>query len=162
VLNWAHLHLLVNDVPILADVFAALFFGLAFMREVERRTWVRAGWILLAIGSFGALSAFFTGEPALRVIDGEPHTSGRALSQHHVRALVAIGAASVAAIVGVVAMVLARRSGGIPSQRLLVILFVVTLGSAATLGWTGLAGGRIGHPELQLPGDRDAGPARPH
>jgi hypothetical protein len=117
---------------------------------------------LLAIGSFGALAAFFTGEPALHVIDGEPHTSGRALSQHHVRALFAIGTATVAAVTGVVAIVLARKAGGVPSQGLLAMLFVVTLGSAATLGWTGLAGGRIGHPELQLPGDRDAGPAHPH
>jgi hypothetical protein len=41
-INWAHIHLLVNDVPILGSLFAALFFIVA-LRAPQRDTWARAG-----------------------------------------------------------------------------------------------------------------------
>ena len=33
-MNWAHIHLLVNDVPMLASLFAALFFLIALRVEI--------------------------------------------------------------------------------------------------------------------------------
>ena len=41
-MNRAHIHLLVNDAPILASLFAALFFLIA-LRVESRDTWARAG-----------------------------------------------------------------------------------------------------------------------
>jgi len=160
-MNWAHVHLLVNDVPILSSLFAALFFVVA-LRAPNRDTWARAGMIMLDIASLGGLTAFLTGEPALGVIGGQPHTSGHALSEHHVRGVVAISAVGVAATAGVVALFMARKSSGSYSTRLVTVLLVLLIGASAALGWTGLAGGRISHPELQLPGDLDEGPAHPH
>jgi len=160
-MNWAHIHLLVNHVPILASLFAALFFLIA-LRVESRDTWARAGLMLLAIASLGAIAAFMTGDPASEVIEGQPHTSNRALSDHHVRATIALGAAGLAALAAIGALVITRKNGGSYSRRLVTILFALTALSAACLGWTGLAGGRISHPELQLPGDREAGPAHHH
>lgn len=160
-MNWAHVHLLVNDVPILSSLFAALFFIIA-LRGRNRDTWARAGMIMLGITSLSGLAAYLTGDPALDVIEGQLHTSGHALSEHHVRAAVAISGVAVAAIAGVAALFIARKTGGSYSSRLVTILLLATISAAAALAWTGLAGGRISHPELQLPGDRDKGPAHPH
>ena len=52
--------------------------------------------------------------------------------------------------------------GGAFSRPLLIAVLVTSAVSAGALGWTGLAGGRINHPEVQAPGDREHGPARPH
>jgi uncharacterized membrane protein len=160
-MNGAHLHLLVNDVPILASLFAALFFAIALWMD-PRDTWVRAGLILLGIASIGGLIAFLSGDPALAVIEGQQHSSGRALSEHHVRATVAICVLGAAALAGVIAFVTSRTPGASHSPGLITILFVATLASALAMGWTGLAGGRINHPELQQPGDREGGPAHHH
>jgi uncharacterized membrane protein len=160
-MNWAHIHLLVNDVPILASVFAALFFLLA-LRAESRDTWARAGMLLLGIASISAFAAFMTGSPASEVIEGQAHTSNRALSEHHVRATIALAAAGLSAVAAIAALVITRRTSGSYSRRLVTVLFALTTLSAACLGWTGLAGGRISHPELQLPGDREGGPAHHH
>ena len=64
--------------------------------------------------------------------------------------------------VPILASLLTRRRGGSYSRGLLAVLLAVMIVSASVLCWTGLAGGRISHPELQLPGDRDTGPAHPH
>ena len=159
-MNWAHVHLVVNEVPVLTSVFAALFFLVA-LRANSRDIWTHAGMIMLGIASLAGLAAFLTGDPALHVVDGQLHTSGRALSEHHVRAVAAISVAGATAVGGIAALI-RRRMTGVYSHGFVWILFFATLASAATLSWTGLAGGRISHPELQLPGDRDEGPAHHH
>jgi uncharacterized membrane protein len=132
-MNWAHIHLLVNDVPILASLFAALFFFLALTAR-NKDTWARAGMTMLGIASLGGLIAFLTGDPALEVVSGQPHTSGRALSEHHVRGVVAISLAGVAALAGIAALFLTRKSGGSYSRRLVMVLLVATLASAVAMG----------------------------
>jgi uncharacterized membrane protein len=160
-MNWAHVHLLINNVPILGSFFAALFFAVAATRN-SRDAWAGAGMVMLGIASLGALLAFLTGEPAAEVIKGQANTSGSALSEHHVRGVVAISTAGIAALIGVVALIRVRKRGGSYSRHLVTVLLVATLASAAAFSWTGLAGGRVSHPELQRPGDRDAGPAHSH
>lgn len=126
------------------------------------KTWVRAAMVTIAV-SFAALAiAFFSGSPALDVINGQPRTSGRALSEHHVRAIYGSVAGLVTALLAAVAAIVARRRRGAFSGSLLIALLVTSVAAAGTLAWTGLAGGRINHREVQKPGDREHGPARPH
>jgi hypothetical protein len=159
--NWAHVHLIVNEVPILGSLFAALLFIVALSTR-DRDGWARAGILTLAVSVLGLLLAFFSGDPAVHVIEGLPQTSARALSEHHVRGVVATIAAGLAAVAGVVSAAGAHNAGGSFSRRSLVMVLVATVAMAAILGWTGLAGGRINHRELQLPADRESGPAHPH
>jgi len=158
---WAHFHLTVNDVPILGLLFATLFFMLSVMTK-RSDAWARAGILTLAISFLGVLAAFFSGDPALHVIEKQPHTSQRALSQHHVRGLIASILSLLTVIIAAIAILKARKAGGIYSKRFLVVLLISAVLSAAAMAWTGLAGGRINHPELQDPADRESGPARPH
>ena len=83
----AHFHLVVNDIPILRFFFASVFL-LASIITKEGNAWARA-LLTLSISFVGMILAFFSGDPALKVIDGQPQTSARALTQHHVRGLVA-------------------------------------------------------------------------
>jgi hypothetical protein len=45
-MNWAHVDLLVNDVPILASLFAALFFLLALDERRRSRAWAGASTLI--------------------------------------------------------------------------------------------------------------------
>jgi hypothetical protein len=159
-MNGAHIHLLVNEVPILAFAFATLFFLMA-LKDSGRVAWTLPGMVMLGIASLGAFVAYMTGDPAVDTIKGIPHTSNHALSEHHVRATIAVTIAGMSAVIGIVAMYLFTKSGTY-SRRVVLVLVIASLASTATLGWTGLAGGRIGHTELQLPGDKAGGPVHEH
>lgn len=158
---WAHFHLTVNEVPIIDFLLAIVFLALSLITQ-KRDGWARAGMLTLGISVAGVLLAFFSGDPAVDVINGEPRTSDRALNQHHVRALYATGLAVVTAILAVIAVLKAKKAGGSYSDRLLKIVLVAAIISAGAFTWTGLAGGRINHPELQKPADRESGPAHEH
>ena len=160
-MNWAHVHLLVNHVPILGYAAAAALALTALLGR-DAQVWVRGATVAIAL-SFAAMAvAFFSGSPALDVISGQPRTSARALSEHHVRAIYGSVAGVVTGVLAAAAAIVAHRRGGAVSRPLVAAVFVASLVAAGALGWTGLAGGRINHPEVQESGDREGGPARPH
>jgi hypothetical protein len=160
-MNWAHVHLLVTHVPILGYAAAAAL-ALAALLGGDAQVWARAAMVAIAASFVGMAIAFFGGSPALDVISGQPRTSARALAEHHVRAIYGSIAGVVTGVLAAVTAVVARRNGGALSRPLLGAVFVASLVAAGALGWTGLAGGRINHPEVQESGDRERGPARPH
>jgi hypothetical protein len=160
-MNWAHFHLIVNEIPILGAMLTVVFFAIALFGG-NRDAWARAGMVTLAVSVVGMLLAFFSGTPAMHEIGGMAHTSHLALSEHHVRSLWSITLTSVADITWIVAAVVAWRRGGTYPRPMLSALLITTLLAAAALAITGNTGGRISHPELQGPTDKESGPTRPH
>lgn len=158
---WAHFHLTVNDVPVLGFLLATLFLLLAVITK-RKNGWAQAGMLTLVLSFLGVVAAFFSGDPALHVISGQPGTSARALSQHHVRGLIASILSLVTVAIATLAILKARKAGGVYSRRLVIVLLIATGITAAAMAWTSLAGGRINHPELQEPADRQSGPAQLH
>ena len=160
-MNGAHLHLTVNDVPIIAAFTAGALLTIALVVR-SHDTWVRAGLLALAVAVGGGLVAVLSGIAASDVIVGMPRTSNKALSQHHVRAIVASSFMALAGLVGLIVFLRARKRARAMGRGAIATILAATIVAAATLAWTGLAGGRINHPELQHRGDLDEGPARHH
>ena len=158
---WAHFHLMVNDVPVIGFFFATIFLILSLTSRA-RDSWARASVLIIIVSVLGMSLAFFSGDPALNVIDGQPRTSGAALTQHHIRGLVAVGLALITIVIAIIASIKARKAGGIYSRNLLIIVLISSVLSTGALAWTGEAGGRINHYELQEPADRESEPAHPH
>lgn len=158
-MNGAHLHLTVNEVPILGTFAGAVLLTVALVAR-SREVWARAGLIALATAAVGALVAFLSGIGAADVVAGAARTSNAALEQHHLRATVASSLVGLAAIVG--AIVFIRARGRRFTRPGIAVVLAVAILAAAALAWTGLAGGRINHPELQQPGDLEEGPAHHH
>lgn len=159
-MNWAHVHLVVNNVPVFGSLLGAAFLVLALVAR-DRAGWARAALVTLAIAFVATAAAFLSGSPALDVVTGMPRTSAKALEDHHVNAVVATSVMGTVLIATIVAMVMHKRRGLHPRWSLAMLL-ATTLVASGTFAWTGLAGGRINHPELQKPGDLDEGPAGPH
>ncbi len=140
-MNAAHLHLLVNHLPLFA-VLLGLLVGLygAWRRE---ESVVRVALMLFGLAALGAVATYFTGEAAEELVE----TLGRseaALEAHEESGSLA---AYLTIALGVLSLgTLVRRGPVAPAWRTaLLVLAVVTLG---VVGYAANLGGRISHPEV--------------
>ena len=143
-MNSAHLHLLLNHVPVLGAFGLVVLFGIAFIRRdasLGRLTMVFS--VLLAAVSVGV---FFTGEPAEEIVEDLAGAASNAIEPHEDAALVAtiafgvLGTAALAALAGF-------RRRELP-RWLMGAAIIGTLMVSGLIGWTANLGGRIRHTEI--------------
>lgn len=155
-MNLAHLHLLLNHFPIIGSALAVPLLLIAAWRTREWSA-VLAPVVVLGIAGLSAVGANLTGEPAEELIEDRPGISERWTHEHEERADVATGFAVVGALGAGGLLYLASRKGETPRVAVGGLL-ALTLATNGVMAWTGLAGGRIHHPELRPAGDAPAAP----
>ena len=141
----AHIHLMLNHVPVLGAVFGAILLGVGLLRSDE--SWQRiALWTLIVTGVAGVV-VYLTGEPAEELVEGAAGFSHDAVERHEEIAAWAMytGGAVGAAALGAVAWF---RSKGLP-RGLMTGIFVLNLGLVGVMAWTANSGGKVSHPELR-------------
>lgn len=147
-MNPAHIHLIVNHLPL----FAALFGGglLAFGMVGNQNALKRAGLVLGVVAGIGAIAAVQSGERAEDIVEAYSGVSEEAIHDHEESAeaaqwvVVALGAISLLSLV-IPTSRTRLRSG---SEWAALALFVISMGflaRAANLG------GLIRHPEIEGP-----------
>ncbi|MES2176393.1 MAG: hypothetical protein V4550_00900 [Gemmatimonadota bacterium] len=141
----AHLHLLINHVPILGAILAVLL--LLVSRWYGGEILARTALVLLVVVGLAGTGAKYTGEPAEDAVRGLPGITRAAIHEHEEMADTAFLAAVAVALVS--AGILARwRREPIPGAAFTVAL----LGSLAVSGlmaYTGLLGGQVRHTEVR-------------
>lgn len=144
-MNAAHIHLLLNHVPVLGAVFGLIVLGYGYVRRGDDV--MRAGlWLLVIVGVTGGI-VYLTGEPAEELVEGLAGVSEAVLERHEAAALWAtIGAG----FVGLVALVgLVRwRAAELPHRYAGAVL-ALTLGLTGLMGWTANLGGQVQHAEIR-------------
>ncbi len=155
-MNDAHLHLIVNHVPILGTLFALVLGAYGAVRR--QPTVVRAAFLALIVCGVGAFVAKETGEDAEEVVEEIAGVNRRAIHEHEEAADLATWASLVLAVGALGVLVWRRREpeiGPIP-------IGIVLLGAAIVFGLmvrVGNLGGEIRHTEIRT-GD-EAGRAAP-
>lgn len=141
----AHVHLLLNHVPVLGAVFGLLVLGYGLARP--SREVLRAGlWTFVIVGLAGVV-VYLTGEPAEELVEGVPAFSHAALERHEAAALWATVGAG---IVGAVALVgLLRSRGRELSRAYAAAVLTLALGLTGVMGWTANLGGQVMHAEIR-------------
>lgn len=141
----AHIHLLLNHVPVLGAVFGALLLAYAMARDSDDVC--RAGLWTLGIAGAAAVVVYLTGEPAEELVEGLPGFSHDALERHEE---IALWATISAAGVGVLAFLTlwVYRAGRVPG-RFRAVLLVVALALAGVMGWVANSGGQVRHEEIR-------------
>ena len=143
-MNPAHLHLLLNHVPVLGAFGLLLLFAIAFFRRdssLGRLT------LVLTIGvAAAALAVFLTGEPAEEIVEELAGVGESAIEPHEEAARIATVAFGILGA-GAAAVLLAFRRRDLPRWMLGVVL-VATLAVSGLMGWTANLGGRIRHTEI--------------
>ena len=161
-MNWAHVHLILNHVPVLGSVFCLLLVAVGWaMADLNVK---RVALAMTLLTGLAALPVYFTGEPAEHVVEGLPGVNERAIHEHEEFSTYALVAALVTGAAAGVALAFTwrDRDGRVPrwaSPAILALLLVTT----GLMGWTAYLGGRIHHPETEFSfapasDGRDAGP----
>lgn len=144
-MSFAHVHLLLNHVPVIGLVFTIALLGWGVWRR--ERIVIRAAFFALAVLAVTTILVFLTGEPAEELVEGLADVSHSLIESHEEAALVAtiaLGGVGVAALAGLVFF----RSGG-PPVRFGALVLLLSLAAMSVMAYTANLGGQIRHSEIR-------------
>jgi hypothetical protein len=145
-MNPAHVHLIVNHLPVVGALFTILLLGFAFIRkggEVQKAVLMMA-----VVVSLSLLPAYFTGEPAEERVESIAGVDKALMEQHEDAATVSAGLLGGAGVIALVGLIFYRRKELVPVGFMSGFAVVMVL-SAVSLGWTANLGGKIRHSETR-------------
>ena len=145
-MNGAHLHLLINHIPVLGTFFGlALLAFAAWKRSDELR---KAALGTFVIAALAAVTTYLTGEPAEDGVKGLPGVIAALIGRHEEAAGIALGGGIALGVVALGGLIWFR--GGRPIKN-----WFSTLALAAAIlvtglmAWTANLGGQIRHTEIR-------------
>lgn len=152
-MNAAHLHLLLNHLPVVGTLGCVLLLALAAVRGSPELARVSLG--LFVLVALAGAAAYLTGEPAEETVEHAAGVSEALIERHQAAALVALVLLSAVGVLSL-AELLAFRRRAVPRAALLVTLLAALL-PAAAMAYTANLGGQIRHAEI-----RSGAPAAVH
>lgn len=144
-MNWAHVHLVINHVPV-ALVFVALVL-LAFAALWKSDDLTIAALVLLVAAAVIAGGTYLTGEPAEDVVKNLPGVSQPAIEEHEEAAEAGAMATAIAGLLAAASLV-GRYRRQPPSKWLAIATIVAALAAAGLMARAANLGGYIRHPEI--------------
>jgi hypothetical protein len=147
-MNDAYIHLTLNHFPPIA-MFCAMLVLLvgAFSRNEAVR---RAGAMLIVLAAIVSAPVYFTGEGAEKIVKGLEGVNRTAIHPHEEAAEFAFVLMIVAGVAAIAALVAIRPPREMRMWVFAVLLLLTLLATAATIR-TAFLGGRIHHPESEIP-----------
>ncbi|MFH5832660.1 hypothetical protein ACG2F4_15115 [Halalkalibaculum sp. DA3122] len=143
--NAAHIHLMVNHIPILATLFSIpiLAWGIIANQPAIKKV-ALVGFI---VAGLTAVVAVQSGERAEDIVESVPGVSEQAIHDHEEAAETAQWLAIVLGAVAVAAFVMTSKQIRY-SKQIIWFLLIYSLAVGSMLGYTAYLGGKIMHPEL--------------
>ncbi len=145
-MNQAHLHLLLNHLPILGTLFGILVLLTGFLLKHE--TVKRTGLGLFVFAAVSAIPAFLTGEGAEEVVEGLPGVGENLIERHEDLAnyflwtVIGLGMLSLATFY-------ATFRAWKAASLFYVITLIVSFGAMVFAYQAGTSGGEIRHTEIR-------------
>lgn len=145
-MNQAHIHLIVNHVPIVGSLFAAMLLGVGVLQK--NSSLIKAGLVAVLAAGVLCLPAQLTGEGAAAIAQNLPRVS-RALIHNHAEAAelgfwVLEGAAALALL-----SLLMLKNQSAKARLLTLLTLVAAVISFGLLARAGNLGGQIRHTEIR-------------
>ena len=145
-MNWAHVHLMLNHIPVIGIGFAVLLLAVSIARRSYELNTVALVFVTLV--SLWAIPAYLTGEPAEEVVEDLPGVSEELIEEHEEQAEIAFILVEVAGGLALITLI-ARRYSDKLGQRLVILTLLVLIISGGLIGWTANLGGKIHHEEIR-------------
>jgi hypothetical protein len=147
-MNAAHLHLVINHLPIAGAFLSVPLVAIALWRRNDRGLIIAAA-LVLTLAAAGSLAALETGGHAEEVVQHLPGTANDLIEVHEERAEAAAWLSLATAVGSLALLGLAlRRDQAVPSSMIAALL-AATVATSGAMAWTGKAGGVIRHPEIR-------------
>ena len=145
-MNWAHIHLLLNHIPVLGTAFGILLLAFAIVRKSEEIKQVSLG--VFVFTAVAALPADFTGERAAEMVENLPGVSKPIIEPHEKSAVIAMWAAEILGIVALGGLLRFRRSRHLPHWFVAATL-ILAIAAGGLMARTANLGGKIRHTEIR-------------
>jgi|tagenome__1003787_1003787.scaffolds.fasta_scaffold20989417_2 MYXO-CTERM domain-containing protein len=145
-LNPAHLHIMLNHIPVFGSLFAALLIAWGLLRKSEDV--LRLGLALAVVVGVATWGVQLTGEPAENVVEHLADVSRRMIHAHEEAADWATYMIAAAGVVALVALLMVRRRHR-AGRGLSILALVISLVGFAAASRAALLGGEIRHPEAR-------------
>jgi hypothetical protein len=145
-INWAHVHLMVNHFPVIGVLGAILLFLYALIKKSEELKIVSLG--VFVIIALITIPVFFTGEAAENVVKKLPGVTETDIGRHEEFAEYSITVMEILGAASLLGLYFIFKSGTAP-KWLLSIVILLSLLTAALIGFTANLGGQIRHTEIR-------------
>jgi len=145
-MNWAHVHLIINHIPVIGIGLLILLFIGAIVRKNKGLITVALAFIILI--SLATIPVYLTGEPAEEVVEDMPGISEELIKEHEEQAEIAFILVEVAGGLALITLIARRYSDNL-GQRLVILTLLVLIVSGGLIGWTANLGGKIHHEEIR-------------
>ena len=145
-MNQAHLHLIVNHVPIVGSLFAAVLLGAGVLKHSLDLT--KAGLVAVLAAGLLCLPAQLTGEGAATIAQNLPRVSRALIHNHEEAAELGFWVLEMSAALALFGLLLLKSAS--PKARLVTLLaLAATVLSFGLLARAGNLGGLIRHTEIR-------------
>jgi len=144
-LNWPHIHLMLNHIPVIGTALAISFFLTGRMRGNQDLEWLS----LQTFVAFAMLTipVYLTGSPASHQMREMPGLSLETIHQHSSAADFAFATMEALGVLSLYALVKFRRPAAVPA-RFNTGLLALALTTLGLMIWTANLGGKIRHSEI--------------
>jgi hypothetical protein len=145
-MNWAHIHLILNHIPLIGVGFTILLFIVALIKNSKEL--INVSLLFTIIVALFAIPAYLTGEPAEDIVEELPGISENLIKQHEEmseKAFIFLEIVGALALMTLVVMRYSQKLGGWLMSVTLIGLIV----GGGMVAWTANLGGRINHPEVR-------------
>ena len=144
--NAAHLHLVLNHIPIVATYgsLLVLITGYILKNQTVRQT----GLVLLVAASVFAIPAYLTGDPAEDILEAAGQANHNFIEEHEELAEGVVWFCVTTGLLSLIAFVTSLRKMNI-AKPLTLIVTVASLGCSIALYKVGETGGEIRHTEIR-------------
>lgn len=145
-MNWAHVHIFLNHIPVWGTLFGALLLAFGLVRKSEEIKRVSLGvFVIMAVLT---TPVYFTGEPAEEIVEHLEGVSEPIIEEHEKLALVSFIAVLILGVIALIALWRYRRADAVPKGWVTAVL-VLSVVVWGLMIWTANLGGKIRHSEIR-------------
>jgi hypothetical protein len=145
-MNLAHLHLLLNHIPVLGVALGLVVLAGAAVRH--HTFLARCALVLFIVSALVAIPTYFTGEPAEDLVEGAAGDIETWVEPHEESALVSLGLVETLGVLSLIGLWMGRGRPALP-RGVLGLTLVAAAIAAGSLAWTANLGGQIRHSEIR-------------
>jgi uncharacterized membrane protein len=145
-MNWVHLHLALNHVPIFAVVFG---FGILALALVKRSQELKQlSLIIFVLAALATVPVYLTGDPSEDSVEAFPGVSTPIIEQHEEAAAISFASIAALGVLSVIGLIAFRKGKTFPQWAALSAL-AFSLAVSAVMLRTANLGGQIRHVEIR-------------